>query len=150
MNYITRINQWREAHRPKWMDFIRIILGLFLLLKGVKFATNMNKLMFMMNDLPFGNFMMINLAQYVLFAHIFGGFFLATGLLTRFACIIQVPILLVAVFTNLFYQFPELILSIVVLLLLMYFLVVGSGRWSLDWYINMEDEKRMRHERNFY
>jgi uncharacterized membrane protein YphA (DoxX/SURF4 family) len=43
-----------------------------------------------------------------------------------------------------------LILSIVVLLLLMYFLVVGSGRWSLDWYINREDEKRMRHERNFY
>jgi putative oxidoreductase len=85
-----------------------------------------------------------------LFAHILGGVLLTTGLLTRLACIIQIPVLLVAVFSNLFNQFSEFPLSIVVLILLIYFLIVGSGRWSLDWYVNKEDEKRSHHERNVY
>ena len=142
MNYIQRMEHWGDAHHPKWMDFIRIALGIFLLWKGVEFADNMNKLMALMSDLPFGNFMMIILAHYVLFAHILGGVLLTTGLLTRFACVIQIPILLVALFLNIFNQFSEISLSFLVLVLLIYFLVIGSGRWSLDWYINKDEERR--------
>ena len=142
MNYIQRMEHWGDAHHPKWMDFIRIALGIFLLWKGVEFADNMNKLMALMSDLPFGNFMMIMLAHYVLFAHILGGVLLTTGLLTRFACVIQIPILLVALFLNIFNQFSEISLSLLVLVLLIYFLVIGSGRWSLDWYINKDEERR--------
>jgi len=150
MNYIQRIGHWGDTHHPKWLDFIRIALGIFLLLKGIEFANNMNKLMLMMSNLPFGNFMMVILGHYVLFAHILGGVLLTTGLLTRLACIIQIPVLLVAVFSNMFNQFSEFPLSILVLILLIYFLVVGSGRWSLDWYVNKEDVKRSHHERNIY
>jgi len=150
MNYIQRIEHWGDTHHPKWLDFIRIALGIFLLLKGIEFANNMNKLMLMMSNLPFGNFMMVILGHYVLFAHILGGVLLTTGLLTRLACIIQIPVLLVAVFSNMFNQFSEFPLSILVLILLIYFLVVGSGRWSLDWYVNKEDIKRSHHERNIY
>lgn len=150
MNYIQRIGHWGDTHHPKWLDFIRIALGIFLLLKGIEFANNMNKLMLMMSNLPFGNFMMVILGHYVLFAHILGGVLLTTGLLTRLACIIQIPVLLVAVFSNMFNQFSEFPLSILVLILLIYFLVVGSGRWSLDWYVNKEDDKRSHHERNIY
>ena len=150
MNYIERLEHWGDAHHPKWLDFVRIALGLFLLLKGIEFADNMNKLMAMMNDLPFGNLMMVILAHYVLFAHILGGVLLTTGLLTRLACIIQIPVLIVAVFTNVFHQFSELTLSVLVLLLLVYFLIIGSGRWSLDWYVNKEDERRSHHERDIY
>lgn len=103
-----------------------------------------------MDDLPFGNFMMVILGHYVLFAHILGGVLLATGLLTRLACIIQIPVLLAAIFLNIFNQFSELSLSILILLLLVYFLIVGSGRWSLDWYINREYERRNNHERDIY
>ena len=142
MNYIQRMERWGDAHHPKWMDFIRIALGIFLLWKGIEFADNMNKLMALMNDLPFGNFMMIMLAHYVLFAHILGGVLLTTGLLTRFACVIQIPILLVALFLNIFNQFSEISLSLLVLALLIYFLIIGSGRWSLDWYINKDEERR--------
>jgi putative oxidoreductase len=138
MNYIQRMEHWGDTHHPRWMDFIRIALGLFLLLKGVEFADNMNKLMATMGNLPFGNFMMIILAHYVLFAHFFGGTLLVLGLLTRLACIIQIPVLLVALFLNIFNQFSELSLSIVTLILLFYFLLIGSGRWSLDWYINRD------------
>jgi len=150
MNYIQRLEHWGDTHHPKWLDFIRIVLGIFLLLKGIEFADNMNKLMFMMGNLPFGNFMMVMLAHYVLFAHILGGVLLTTGLLTRLGCIIQIPVLIVAVFSNMFNQFSEFPLSILVLILLVYFLIVGSGRWSLDWYVNKEDEKRSHHERNIY
>lgn len=150
MNYIERIERWGETHRPKWVDFVRIALGIFLLLKGVEFATHMNRLMLMIGDLPFGNFMMTIVGQVVLFAHIIGGFFIATGLLTRLASLLQIPILIAAVFTNLFNQFSELSLSILVLALLVYFMITGSGRLSLDWYINREDERRTRHERDFY
>jgi putative oxidoreductase len=142
MNYIQRMEHWGDAHHPKWMDLIRIALGVFLLWKGVEFADNMNKLMALMGNLPFGNFMMIILAHYVLFAHILGGVLLTTGLLTRLACIIQIPILLVALFLNIFNQFSEISLSLLVLALLIYFLIIGSGRWSLDWYVNKDDEKR--------
>jgi putative oxidoreductase len=142
MNYIQRMEHWGDTHHPQWVDFIRIALGLFLLWKGVEFANDMNTLTGMMENLPFGNFMMIILAHYVLFAHIMGGFLLTIGLLTRLACIIQIPVLLAAIFLNLFQQFSELSLSILVLLLLVYFLIIGSGRWSLDWYINKEDEAR--------
>lgn len=150
MNYIQRIEHWGDAHHPKWMDFLRTALGLFLLLKGIEFADNMNKLMAMLGNLPFGNFMMVILAHYVLFAHILGGVLLITGLLTRLGCIIQIPVLLVAIFLNIFNQFSELTLSLLILFLLVYFLIIGSGRWSLDWYINKEDVRRSNHERDIY
>jgi len=150
MNYVERLEHWGDAHHPKWLDFVRIALGLFLLLKGVEFANNMNRLMATMSSLPFGNLMMVILAHYVLFAHILGGVLLTTGLLTRLACILQIPVLIVAVFTNVFHQFSELTLSMLVLLLLIYFLIIGSGRWSLDWYVNREYEKRNHHERRIY
>lgn len=150
MNYIQRMEHWGDTHHPKWMDFIRIALGVFLLLKGIEFADNMNKLMALMSGLPFGNFMMVILVHYVLFAHILGGILLMTGLLTRLACLIQIPILLAALFLNIFNQFSELSLSLLVLALLVYFLIIGSGRFSLDWYINKEEVMRDRHERKVY
>ncbi|HEY6955688.1 MAG TPA: DoxX family protein [Flavisolibacter sp.] len=150
MNYVERIEHWGEAHHPKWLDFVRIALGIFLLLKGVEFADNMNKLLNLMSGLPFGNFMMIMVAHYVLAAYMLGGVLLATGLLTRFACIINLPVVLAALFMNVFHQFSEETAVVVILVLLVYFLVIGSGRWSLDWYVNKEYERRMHHERDFY
>ena len=132
MNYVERVEHWGEAHHPKWLDFLRIALGLALLIKGVEFADNMNKLLNLMSGLPFGNFMMIMLAHYVLFAYMLGGLLLATGLLTRFACIINLPVLLTAIFMNVFHQFSELSLAVMILLLLGFFLVseADAGRWT--------------------
>ena len=103
-----------------------------------------------MSGLPFSNFMMIMVAHYVLFAYMLGGVLLATGLLTRFAGVINLPVLLAAIFMNVFHQFSELSVAIAILVLLVYFMVIGSGRWSLDWYVNKEYESRVHHERDFY
>jgi putative oxidoreductase len=136
MNYVQRLEHWGDMHHPKWIDLLRIILGVFLCIKGVEFARHQNAVEELMSRrVPFSSFVLILLSHYILFAHILGGFLLATGLLTRFACILQIPVLLGAiVFINasMLQPFSELFLSILILLLLVYFLIVGSGPWSLD------------------
>jgi putative oxidoreductase len=146
MNLIQRVEHWGDRHHPKWLDLLRIALGLFLCLKGIEFANNMSRLENLMtSQVPFSSLVIILLAHYVLFAHLMGGFLLMLGLLTRFACLIQIPILLGAIIfirsSDMFHQFSEVSLSIIVLLLLVYFLIIGSGRWSLDWYMDKEPQK---------
>src|SRR5689334_8763667 len=86
------------------------------------------------------------LAHYVVFAHIIGGILIAFGLLTRFACIIQIPILLGALFVvnaqgGIFTPFTEIWMAILVLLLLGFFLIEGSGPISVDHYMRTHTEK---------
>ncbi len=149
MNLLQRIEQWGNRHHPKWMDIVRIALGIFLCYKGVDFVLNMSKLINLMpNRTSFGDFAYTLAGQYVVFAHILGGIFLILGLYTRFACLIQIPILLGAViFVNsnrdMLQPYSELFLSILVLLLLVYFLIIGNGPWSFK--IPDEENKKTRH-----
>ena len=148
MNSLQRLEQWGNKHHPKWMDIVRIVLGIFLCYKGVDFLLNMSKLINLMsNRTSFGSFAFILAGQYVVFAHILGGIFLILGLFTRFACLIQIPILLGAVIfinsnRNMLQPYSELILSILVLLLLIYFLIIGNGPWSFK--LPEEEKKRER------
>ena len=150
MNLLQRLEQWGNNHHPKWMDIVRIALGIFLCYKGVDFLLNMSKLINLMsNRTSFGSFVFILAGQYVVFAHITGGIFLILGLFTRFACLIQMPILLGAViFVNssrdMLQPYSELFLSILVLLLLIYFLIAGNGPWSVK--LPEEEKKRDRNK----
>lgn len=150
MNYIERIEQWGDRHHPKWMDIVRIALGIFLIYKGVDFLRNMS----VMNDLltknmSFGGLSVMLIGHVIVFAHILGGLFIAMGVLTRFACLIQIPILLGAIFFvnldgGMFRPYSELILSILVLLLLIYFLVIGNGPWNA----NFDEKEKVKGERS--
>jgi putative oxidoreductase len=148
MNYAQRLELWGDRHHPKWLDIVRIFLGIFLCYKGVEFLGNMNYLVSAMeNRLSFNAFAVILLSHYIVFAHIMGGFLLALGLLTRFACIIQIPVLLGAVFLinasgEVFRPFSELWLSILVLLLLILFLIVGNGPWSFEWFVKRDQKQQ--------
>ena len=145
MNLLQRLEFWGDRHHPKWLDFVRIALGLFLCYKGIDFLMHMSELISLMKGKTFGSFAYILAGQYVVFAHILGGFLLAIGLFTRLACLIQIPILLGAVlFVNtnpdLLRPYSALVLSILVLLLLIYFLIIGSG--PLSFKIPEEEKKR--------
>lgn len=136
MNLLQRVENWGDHHHPKWLDIIRIALGVFLLIKGIEFLNNMSTVMDLMtSQVPFNSFILILLGHYIVFAHIVGGFLLILGILTRFACLIQIPILLGAIIFinsgNIMQPYSELIISILVLILLIYFLIVGNGPWSL-------------------
>ena len=148
MNLLEKFEQWGDRHHPKWLDIIRIALGLFLCYKGVDFLRNASALISLMNSRqPFNSFIIVLLAHYVTFAHILGGIFLTIGMFTRAACLIQIPILIGAIiFINInvakdtFSPYSELVLSILVLLLLIYFLIIGNGPLSVK--IPEEEKKR--------
>ncbi|MDQ6609162.1 MAG: DoxX family membrane protein [Bacteroidota bacterium] len=136
MNYLQRMEHWGDTHHPKYLDILRIVLGMFLCFKGIEFARNTNLLNELMSrQVPFSSFLIILIGHYIVFVHIMGGFLLALGLLTRFACLIQIPILIGAiVFVNsdIARYFSIIFLSISVLVLLIYFTIIGGGPWSLD------------------
>jgi putative oxidoreductase len=148
MNTIERLEHWGDTHHPKWVDIVRIGLGVFLCYKGIDFLRNMGVIHGLISSrLTYGSFFIVMLGHYIVFAHILGGIFLAIGAFTRFACLIQIPILLGAIFfvnfsSDALRPYSGLILSIVVLLLLIYFLIAGNGSLSFSF---DEKEEKVKH-----
>jgi putative oxidoreductase len=134
MNLVQRVEHWGDTHHPQWLDIVRILLGVFLCYKGVDFLMNMGSMLSLItNKMSFGSFSSMLMSNYIAFAHILGGILLILGALTRFACLINIPILLGAIFfvnTEMYRPFSAMLLPIAVLLLLILFLVVGNGRLS--------------------
>src|SRR5580692_7754889 len=135
MNLVQRVEHWGDTHHPQWLDAVRILLGVFLCYKGIDFLMNMGTMLGLItNRMSFGSFTSMLMSNYISFAHLLGGILLILGVLTRFACLIQIPILLGAVFfvnSTLYRPFSEELQSIVVLLLLILFLIVGNGKVQL-------------------
>ena len=145
MNILHRLENWGDTHHPKWVDIIRIALGLFLIYKGIVFPKQMQIVLDAMPGFMSGNYFLLNSLQYlILFIHLLGGAFLVFGIYVRFACIIQIPVLLGAIVMillarNAWNPFSELPIALLVLGLLCYFLVVGNGSLSVAKYL--EDNK---------
>ncbi|MCW3116180.1 MAG: DoxX family protein [Chitinophagaceae bacterium] len=143
MNLLQRLEYWGDRHHPGWMDIVRIALGIFLFYKAIDFLNNMSDLISLMSSqLSFGYFVYFLAGHYVVFAHLLGGILLIFGVLTRFACLIQIPVLLGAVFFvrsygSMLRPYSELGITILVLLLLIYFLIAGNGPWS----VKMREER---------
>jgi len=145
MNLVQRVEHWGDTHHPQWLDILRIVLGVFLCYKGVEFLTNMSDMLALMTTkMSFGSFTSVMMSNYISFAHILGGILLILGVLTRFACILQIPVMIGAIFfisasPDMYRPFSQLLLAIVVLLLLVLFLIVGNGRIQL---LKFSDEKK--------
>jgi putative oxidoreductase len=146
MNTLHRFELWGDTHHPKWVDFIRIGLGIFLIYKGIDFLVHINVLQSLLaQSRSFGSFSAYMISMSVAFIHIAGGILITLGVLTRFAALIQIPILIGAVFLvnlsgEIFRPHSEIILSIVVLLLLVYFLIAGNGPLSV--HLPNDEEQR--------
>ena len=127
---------WLRDNREMAIEVLRIYLGIGLVIKGIQIMTNeeqAREYMAMVN-LPLFEFLSTHVVAVV---HIAGGFLLAIGLITRIAALIQVPILMGAVFfvhlqQGLFTKAQNLEFVILVLFLLLVFVVYGGGRLSVD------------------
>ena len=133
---MNRVERWADTHHPMWLDIIRIGLGIFLFVKGYMFIQDTEALFSIMRKSQFP-WVSMGLAHYVAFAHLVGGLFIAMGLITRIAILFQLPILLGAVFfinpeRGFYSENTELWSSVIVLILLIVFLIFGSGRFSVD------------------
>lgn len=139
MGTIKILNKWANRHTYYPLDLLRIALGVFLLYKGLYFMGNTQMLMELFK--PFQNMVggMI-LVHYVAPAHLIGGLLIIFGLLTRWAVIGQLPIIFGAVLINFIGDMNanNLILSLVILLLCIFFLFYGSGKNSADYYFKMQ------------
>lgn len=150
MNIVRKIEHWGDAHHAKWLDFLRIALGLVIFGKGVSFVSDttlLQNLITQNNVFGFSGMMISVAIHLVAFAHLVGGILITIGLVTRFAVVIQIPILLFAVFfVNSIQHFSavnsELWLSVVVLLLLILFWIMGSGPFSVDESLKSKAGKR--------
>jgi putative oxidoreductase len=135
MGTLQQINQWSLTHHPRWLVVLRVALGISLFFKGIFFLANTSTL----EELVRGN-LVANRADwmviFITWSHLLGGFLIIVGLFTRWAVLLQIPILMGAIiFINTqrdaFGAF-ELPFAFIILLLLLLFLVEGGGPISLD------------------
>ncbi len=136
MNVFQKVETWGDTHQTKWLALLRIVLGLIIFFKGLFFIENTDAINAMIANSAVSIYAVF-LAHYVALAHLVGGALITLGLMTRLAIIFQLPVLLGAIiFVNSqhgFFSMPsELGLSILVFLLLIFFLVFGSGKVSVD------------------
>jgi len=139
MYLLDRVDAWSERHHPKWMDLIRIVLGLVLFWKGFFFIYHSQSVISLLDSTSFG-FYSMTIAHYVIIAHIVGGVLIAFGLLTRAAVLFQIPALIGAIayaglVKEAFSTESDIVLAVLVLMLAVLFLVEGSGQLSIDMYL---------------
>lgn len=138
MNVTHKISHWGDRHHPKLLDIIRMLLGIFLVLKGITLFNNAAYLRYLITEtkaIRLSPEMIAAIIYYVTYMHVLGGGLIFLGLYTRLWVLLQLPIVFAAVFfvniTSPFFN-SELWLSILVLALLLLFLIIGSGPLSLD------------------
>ncbi|MDR7210843.1 DoxX family protein [Flavobacterium piscis] len=139
MENVKNLNKWANAHTYLPIDLVRIILGVFLFMKGISFVTNIQYLQELISPIDqFGGGMF--LLHYIAPAHMIGGIMIVFGLLTRWAIAAQLPILFGAVLVNFMGQMhsENLVLAVTVLLICIFFLFYGSGKHSADYYFKMQ------------
>jgi putative oxidoreductase len=138
MSLTKKISNWGDHHHPWVLDIIRILLGLFLLNKGIIFLEDRGYLRDLIlakeavNQPPA---LITAIVIYVSYIHVVGGALMALGLYTRFWALLQLPAVFGAVFlVNITapYVNSELWLSVLVLALLVLFSIIGSGPLSID------------------
>lgn len=139
METIKQLNKWANANSYYPLDVIRILLGAFIFYKGLYFMSNSLLLAHLIE--PLKNYVgEVILLHYVVPAHILGGILIIFGLLTRWALIAQIPILIGAVLINILgdMHMGNLITASVALLLSIFFIIYGSGKHSADYYFKMQ------------
>jgi len=146
MYWTQRIEDWANHHHPRWLDYLRVLLGIVLMIKGIALIVNRDQVIINMQLSNIDAFSFLVTSQYVLVFYIAGGLLVAAGLLTRVIVLFQIPILIATIIfidyhQGLFALNSELIYSILILGLLIFFLIYGSGIFSVDYLMNKPKEK---------
>ena len=139
MNNVKSLNKWANAHTYLPVDVLRMALGVFLFMKGIYFVSNIQYLVDLISPIDrIGGGMF--LLHYIAPAHLIGGILIFFGLLTRWAIISQLPILISAVVINFMghMHHQNLLLAILALAVCVFFLIYGSGKNSADYFFKME------------
>ena len=137
MAILHQLDKWSTTH-PRLLLLLRAALGIALVSKGISFISDMMSLKALLAQSSF-SFLPDWIALVITWIHLLCGFLITIGLFTRLSALIQIPILIGAVIINLsmgiFTPGSELVFSLLVLVLLVFFLFEGGGEFSIDDYI---------------
>jgi putative oxidoreductase len=136
MSTLTSKLKILDSRTDKAYALIRMFLGIALLIRGLLILSNPDSLI----ELGVERELFI-WVSFVGIVHVVGGLLLFLGIYTRLAALIQIPILISAIFyvykhTQLMMGGESLELAVLVLFLLCLFLVVGSGPLSVNQYFS--------------
>ena len=153
MNALNKFRRWGDTHHPKMLDVIRMLVGLLLVAKGYVYFIHAayirdliieNKLINQSEDL------ISAIIFYTTYVQLVGGTMIFLGLLTRLAAILLLPIVFGATFfVNILNPFfnSELWLSVLVMALLILFIVIGSGPFSVDHFLSSDTQSEEQKKR---
>ena len=148
MSLLHQMNEWSSRHHPKWLVVLRVALGLCLFIKGFEFIQNSVELTSFFSATSY--FQKATWMNTVIpWVHLLGGSMIVVGLFTRFWTLVQIPILLGAIFfvhtkTGVFAGESGPLFPLIILVLLIFFFVEGGGPISLDSYF--KNYKRINRE----
>jgi uncharacterized membrane protein YphA (DoxX/SURF4 family) len=134
METVNNWNRWANSHTNFAIDALRILFGVFIIYKGYFFLDQTDYLDNLFRSIS-GKGTYFIMVHYVAICHLFGGFFIVLGLLTRWCSVLQLPILLGAVLINFVGEMNvgNLVQASIGLGLCSFFVYYGSGRHSVDY-----------------
>ena len=143
---MIKLESWADRHHPKWIDILRVVLGIIFIIKGVALIEHREQVIMMMEKSNIDLFTFSLSSQYVIAFDLAGGLFIAIGLLTRLIVLFQLPIVVLSIIfidyhQNLFALNSQLGYLVLILALVIFFLFYGSGPISVDNYISKRKEK---------
>lgn len=141
MDRLRNLLKWIQDNSDVLFDVVRIYIGVGLAVRGILAVVDPAFFGSWLADFGVTGAAATAARYYIILAHLVGGILLAIGYLTRVAALVQLPILIGAVF---FIHFPEglgatdqsLEFSALVLFLVALFAVRGSGRLSVMSYLH--------------
>ena len=145
MYLLQQLDAWSERHHPKWLDSLRIVLGSLLIWKGIYFISHSHNIITIIQSTEF-EFYAISTAHIAIGLTIFCGVMILFGLFTRAASAIQLPVIIAAVALISYTRgyFPannDFELAIIMIFMLIFFFIEGSGKFSLDEYLKRHPEE---------
>ena len=137
MAILHQLDRWSTTH-PRLLLLLRAALGIALTSKGISFISDTMALKTLLSASSL-NFLPDWIALVITWIHLLCGFLITIGLFTRLSALLQIPILIGAVIINATSEIAtpgsELIFSLLILVLLVFFVFEGGGELSLDEFI---------------
>ncbi len=136
MKPFDSITSWTDAHHPKWLDVLRMLLGVILFVKGLTFIVDKELTLRILHDNNF-EFIPLLIVHYVIIFQMAHSVLITVGLVTRYASAAQIPIVLGAIVLiatdSSFHPLgSDLWLAVLLLFLLVFFFIYGAGPLSVD------------------
>lgn len=132
---LFRLMQLGSKYHQDWFVLLRVGLGILLFSKGIHFISDTVQLETILANTKHSELYASWFAITIAWVHLLGGVFIVIGLFTRFFCLIQLPIVVVALSMSVSYHILSgyaLFEIIVGFVLLVFFLIEGGGALSLD------------------